>query len=306
MIRNFLFHRVNHKKELLWGPMELALFEKHIRYICRHHEVRPLEELVFDKTLPKNKKFASIAFDDGYKDNIEYALDVLNKYKVKASFYVVTDCIEKNIPIWTYILDYSFQHTAIREIDMNFDFLPDDCKINRLKNKKERIAYVIKLKPFLKELTHLKRDKVIDRVISSFKDVEIPKLMMNWQDLAQLKSGGHYIGSHTTSHHILDTMDDEAEVRKELVESRNIINEKLGHFPLSIAYPNGNFNDKVIALSKEAGYRMGVTVKEGDFDPARDDIFEIPRIVLYNEPWWKAKLRMSTKLRDIKKIIRYK
>jgi peptidoglycan/xylan/chitin deacetylase (PgdA/CDA1 family) len=306
MIRNFLFHRVNRQKELLWGPMEIKLFEKHINYISKHYEVALLEDIAFEKQLPVKKKTATVAFDDGYKDNIEYALGILDKYRIKASFYVVTDCIEKNLPIWTHILDYSFQHTRRNEIDMRFDFLPDDCKVTHLPGINERIAYVKKLKLALKKITHLNRDKVIERVLSSFNDVVIPKLMMNWDDLAELKANGHYIGSHTTSHHILDTMDDEADVKKELVESRNRIKEKLGHFPITIAYPNGNYNEKVIALSKEAGYKIGVTAKEGIFDPAKDNIFEVPRIVLYNEPWWKAKLRLSTKLQDIKKIIRYK
>ena len=305
MIRNFLFHRVNPKKELLWGPMELDLFEKHIRYIIKHHEVRLLEEAVFDHKLPQKKKLATIAFDDGYRDNIEYALDILDKHKIKASFYVVTDCIEKNIPIWTHVLDYTFQHTRINEIDMNFDFLPADCKVTSLPSKKHRIAYVIKLKPFLKNLTHFNRDKVIERVTGTFTDVVIPGMMMSWQDLSELKSCGHYIGSHTLSHHILVTMNDEAAIKKELVQSKHIIKEKLGHDPISVAYPNGNYDDKVMALAKEAGYSMGLTVSERIFNPRKDDLFAIPRIVLYNEPWWKAKLRMSTKLQDIKKMIRY-
>lgn len=305
MIRNFLFHRVNPKRELLWGPMELNLFEKNIRYMSKHYDVRLLEEAIFDDNLLTNKKLATVGFDDGYKDNIEYALDILDKYKIKASFYVVTDCIENNIPIWTHILDYSFQHTAIKEIDMNFDFLPYECRVSVLPHWNDRIEYVKKLKPAVKKLSHFNKDKVMDRVSETFKDIAIPGLMMNWQDLVQLKAGGHYIGSHTISHHILDAMDDEIEVKKELVESRNIIHEKLGHYPVSIAYPNGNYNDRVIQLCKEAGYSMGLTVEEGVFTRSKDDIFAIPRNVLYNEPWWKGRLRVSTKLQHIKKMIGY-
>lgn len=305
MIRNFLFHRVNHKRELLWGPMEFNLFEKNIKYISRHYDVRLLEDIVFDKNIHTNKKLATVGFDDGYKDNIEYALGVLDKYKIKASFYVVTDCIEKNIPIWTHILDYSFQHTAVKEIDMDFDFLPADCKVSCLATWNDRIEYVKKLKPAVKKLSHFNKDKVMNRVSETFKDIEIPKLMMNWQDLAQLKSDGHYIGSHTISHHILDAMDDEIEIKKELVESKNVIFQKLGHYPISIAYPNGNFNDNVIELCKEAGYSIGLTVEEGIFDPAKDNVFAIPRNVLYNEPWLKGRLRVSTRLQHIKKIIGY-
>ena len=41
-------------------------------------------------------------FDDGYKDNIEYAAPILRQFKCPASFYVVTDCIDRNVPTWTY------------------------------------------------------------------------------------------------------------------------------------------------------------------------------------------------------------
>ena len=39
----------------------------------------------------------TIGFDDGYRDNIDHALPLLKKYGCPASFYVVTDCIDKQV-----------------------------------------------------------------------------------------------------------------------------------------------------------------------------------------------------------------
>src|SRR5215216_6250634 len=121
MVRNFLFHRVNAQRDALWDPMDPSLFERCVKYISSKYTMIQLEELVCDsKAKTSKRQFATILFDDGYKDNIEYAAAILDKYNVKASFYVVTDCIEKNIPTWTYILDYAFQFTEKKEIGLSF------------------------------------------------------------------------------------------------------------------------------------------------------------------------------------------
>ena len=87
MIRNFLFHIVNPKRDPLWEPMDVMLFEKWIKTISNKYEVLLFEDLAFDKVkLSKKNRYATIMFDDGYKDNIEYALPILDKYKVKATF----------------------------------------------------------------------------------------------------------------------------------------------------------------------------------------------------------------------------
>jgi peptidoglycan/xylan/chitin deacetylase (PgdA/CDA1 family) len=304
MIRNFLFHRVNPERDPLWDPMDVKLFERCIKYISSHYEVMQIEDLVFSDKLHLNNKIATIMFDDGYKDNIDFAAPILAKYNCKASFYVVTDCIENNIPTWTHILEHSFQFTKVNNIKLDFDFLPDELKINTLNSKSERLNYVSKLKPCLKKLSHENRNLVLDSIKETYTDVEIPKLMMNWDDLRQLKNAGHYIGSHTLSHCMLGTMSDEAMIKKELIDSAELIKNKLGHFPITISYPVGSYHEATKRLAKASGYKIGLAVKQDIYNPKRDDIFEIPRIELYNEAWWKTRMRISHSLEKIKSLIR--
>ncbi len=306
MISNFLFHRVSPERDLLWDPMDVSLFDKSIRYISENFEVCLLEELVGNEKMMQNKKFATIVFDDGYKDNIEFAAPILDKYKVKASFYVVTDCIDKNIPTWTHVLEHLFQFSNVNEINIQYDFLPASLHITQLPGKETKLNYVKKLKPELKRVTHEQRNLVMKNITETFKDVQLPKLMMDWGDLRKLKAAGHYIGSHTVFHCLLGTMQNENEISDELVTSGNVIKQQLGYFPKTISYPVGSYNETTIRLSKQAGYTIGLAVKQDLFNPGTDSLFEIPRIELYNEPWWKTKLRISNTLENIKKIIRYK
>jgi peptidoglycan/xylan/chitin deacetylase (PgdA/CDA1 family) len=286
--------------------MDVALFEKCVKYISQTHEVVLIEDLVGSEKLHSKNKLACIMFDDGYKDNIDYAAPILNKYKVKASFYVVTDCIDHNKVTWTHLLEHLFQFTSASEIKMDHDFLPDELKVQNLQSSEERLAYVKKLKPFLKTVSHNQRVMVMERVCKLCNDVELPKLMMNWKDLTQLKNAGHYIGSHTVTHAMLGTMSDENEVKHELLASGNKIKEHLGYFPKTISYPVGSFNETTKRLSKETGYQIGLAVKQEVYDPAKTDNFEIPRIELYNESWWKTRLRITHTLENVKSIIGYK
>ena len=255
--------------------------------------------------LKELKNVATILFDDGYKDNIGYAAPILAKYKAKASFYVVTESIDKNIPTWTHILEYCFQYTKKTDINLIFNFLPIDLQVTELSTEGKRIEYVKKLKPFLKTISHQNRNMILDRVRQSFNDVDLPRIMMDWQDLLKLTEQGHYIGSHTVSHCMLGTMSDPDEIRNELLISGQMIEKHLGYFPKTISYPVGSYSQTVINLSKEVGYTIGLAVKQRPYYPAKDDIFEIPRIELYNENWFKTKLRITNILEDIKAITRY-
>lgn len=307
MIYNFLFHRVNPERDLLWDPMDVKLFDKCIKYISENFEVELFEDLFQKESyLNSQGKIATIMFDDGYKDNFIYALPILEKYNCKASFYVVTNCIEENIPTWTHILEHIFQTTNISNVEFNFNFLPKFLSEFSIKTKKERIHFATKLKPALKNVTHEQRTLVMNYIQNSFYDVEIPKIMMSWEDLRSLKNKGHYIGSHTQTHAMLGTINDISVIKSELVKSRDKIYEKLGHLPKSISYPVGSFNEMSIKISKEVGYQIGLAVKQNTHNPLSENIFEVSRIELYNEPWWKTRLRISNKLEIIKKIIKYR
>jgi peptidoglycan/xylan/chitin deacetylase (PgdA/CDA1 family) len=130
--------------------------------------------------------------------------------------------------------------------------------------------------------------------------------MMDWNDLRSLKQQGHYIGSHTVTHCMLGTMTDQKEILEELQVSGKRIEEELGYFPLTISYPVGSFNEQTKELAKQAGYTIGLAVKQNGYHPHKEDLLEVSRIELYNEPWWKTRLRITNLMPAIKSLIRYK
>jgi peptidoglycan/xylan/chitin deacetylase (PgdA/CDA1 family) len=78
-------------------------------------------------------------------------------------------------------------------------------------------------------------------------------------ELVELAESGWEIGSHTCTHPHLTQLDD-AELDRELTESRRRCGELVGRPCLSLAYPYGDFDERVRRAAATAGYRAACTV----------------------------------------------
>ncbi len=290
-----LFHRVHPVRDVMWDPMDPKRFKSILKYCAKKYSVLPLLEILESKGISSKKPAASITFDDGYKDFIDYSLPIMNELKVPSSMYVVTECISKNRPTWTYEVDYLFYHTKKLQIDWSIDtsFMSLKFQKNKFATKKELIAFCLKFKQHLKIISHEKRRVLIEDLFRSFNDVTIPTdLMMNWSDVNQVVASGVEVGSHSATHPPLATLDN-IDLEEELAQSRLEYFKYTNALPQIISYPLGIYNQKVKEASMLAGYKYGLAVNHKSYDPRECDGFEIPRIELYNEPFWKSWLRIK-------------
>lgn len=85
---------------------------------------------------------------------------------------------------------------------------------------------------------------------------------MSADRLKKWLDAGHEIGSHTLTHPILTHIDD-AQLVRELAQSREGFEALLGQPCISVAYPNGDVDARVAKAAAEAGYRLGFTTKSG-------------------------------------------
>jgi peptidoglycan/xylan/chitin deacetylase (PgdA/CDA1 family) len=103
------------------------------------------------------------------------------------------------------------------------------------------------------------------------------KKWMTWDQVKELHAAGMEIGSHTYTHPYLNkivalTWDEQKPLlNKEIALSKTVIEEKLGNKVLSIAYPFGLYNARIIASVDAAGYEFGRTIWPGTWqDPSHD------------------------------------
>ncbi len=102
--------------------------------------------------------------------------------------------------------------------------------------------------------------------------------LMDWPDARQVEAAGLQCGSHTLSHACLTALDAEA-CRREMCESRLLLEDRLGRPIRHMAYPFGAFDEPVRALAAESGYRTACTTQPG-LSPSNDDWLALHRITV--------------------------
>ncbi|MBN1526731.1 MAG: glycosyltransferase [Candidatus Omnitrophica bacterium] len=100
---------------------------------------------------------------------------------------------------------------------------------------------------------------------------------LGWKDLKEMSDSGLItIGSHTKGHVWLPDLGT-AGVKKELEESKRILEEGLGKKVDYFCYPLGAYNERIKKLVKEAGYRGAFGTNPGIHEP-NDDVYAIKRV----------------------------
>ena len=80
------------------------IFEEQISFLKKKFKILSLNDLKKHIEQKKNDFAISITFDDGYLDNINLALPILEKYNVPATIFVITRFLEKKDFMWWYFL----------------------------------------------------------------------------------------------------------------------------------------------------------------------------------------------------------
>jgi peptidoglycan/xylan/chitin deacetylase (PgdA/CDA1 family) len=110
---------------------------------------------------------------------------------------------------------------------------------------------------------------------------------LSWDLLAQMSKNGMDIQCHTKSHRNLDKRNGQESfreyfeaVKKELVESTEMIKKRLNKEVKYLAYPYGDTNPLIIALLTKLGYRGAFTVERGS-NPFFIHSYRINRSMIY-------------------------
>ena len=80
---------------------------------------------------------------------------------------------------------------------------------------------------------------------------------ISWEELKELKENGWEIGSHTLSHRDLRKLNIN-DLKKELIESKNLLESKLNISVKSISFPFGKFGLREMDTAKAIGYTNSV------------------------------------------------
>jgi len=228
---------------------------------------------------PKGAVWLSV--DDGWKDNIQNIIPVINEYRIPVTFFIATDPVEnQGVFWWTF-----FERCK--------DQLPNYLKSNPLDLKS------IKEKERKKIIQDLKK-RCKKRILREAMEVEEVKSLA--------KNPLVTIGSHTV-HHAMTVNCNNDELEFEIKKSKEKLQEWINKEVKYFCYPNGWFDGRERKILKEFGYKLAATV-EKRFITKNEDLYLIPRReVKDNISFYEATCRIVgiwvTHISKIKKLLNY-
>ncbi|HYX49308.1 MAG TPA: polysaccharide deacetylase family protein, partial [Ktedonobacteraceae bacterium] len=115
-------------------------------------------------------------------------------------------------------------------------------------------------------------------------------LPLTWKEVLEMeKSGWVSFGAHTQNHPILAYLTDPVEIQREVEDSREVLEQHLGHPIRTFAYPVGqiqHIGENVLQSVKKAGYTWALTTKYG-FNTSQSEPFLLRRIEVDVSQHWR-------------------
>jgi len=102
---------------------------------------------------------------------------------------------------------------------------------------------------------------------------------MSLAQLKELSNSGWEIEDHTVNHVSLTTVDSNT-VINEITKSKEDLEKEIGKPVDFIAYPDGTYNDNIMNLTRNAGYKIAVTTERGYANDSTDPM-RIHRVYCY-------------------------
>jgi len=101
---------------------------------------------------------------------------------------------------------------------------------------------------------------------------------LNWGQIMEMKDSGLIsFGSHAMGPDPLVKISSEEELKKQIFDSKRILEERLGVETGAFSYPEGMFNENIKQLVIDAGYKCAVATKTGPDHPWKD-VFLLKRL----------------------------
>jgi peptidoglycan/xylan/chitin deacetylase (PgdA/CDA1 family) len=265
-------------------------FRAQVDWLRRRLRILSLPELLarLESGSPWREPAALLTFDDGYRDNFEVAGPILVERGIPATFFLPTSFLEvPRLPWWDHVA-YAIKQTRARQLVLERSPRGGSPPIViDLETMPRPAAIMTIIRAFLDE-TISEGPWFLDQLAAQAEvavdgDSLSRALFTSWDQVRQIISaaaGALTIGSHGHSHLKLAGLDGDSQ-RLELIESKRILESRLGCAVTALAYPYGwpgTYTAQTKALAAEAGYRLAFASREGVNRPDSLDRYEIRRL----------------------------
>lgn len=290
-----MYHRVLPEEEAYSETIQpgmavkIETFRNHLLWLENKYEIVSLRDWCdrVEAGLPVPNRACAITFDDGWYDNYQYAFPILKEFNVPATVFLPAGIIENRTRFWPERLaDFLWNHGE--GIDRN-QFSHDElhwltslggsyefsgCVPSRL-HIDELIALA---KSYDDSFIHEQLDKLLSGVGSD--NTYDTEELIGWDHaLLMYESGLVEFGSHGLNHVRLGKMMEAGVLKKEVVASKELIEQRMQIEVSLFSYPNGDFCEQSKSLVDEV-YK-GVCITKRGVNKSQNDIKMLKRISIH-------------------------
>lgn len=282
-----MYHRIlpaNDPRFIVEEPGMLVTpetFDMHLREIKKYFEVVDLNEWVRKKQSgePIPAKACVITFDDGWLDNYEFALPVLQRHQIPATLFAVAEKIGTNFQFWPNIIVWLLFNGGTDALSKH-SVLGQHCPRQASVDRESAAAYILQLK----QLSDKAIFAALDEIETDTKLIgAMPRALMNWDELNAMQASGLVtIGSHTCNHKRLTHQLEATELHHEICQSKILLEQQLNKTINLFCFPNGDYNQAALDLVKST-YTAAVTTQKGIVSNNNFSLHELKRIGLHEQ-----------------------
>ena len=274
-----LYHKIDYKAPPFFGvAVRPDVFEKQICFLKKYYNIVDLADLnqleQLDRTSPSD--LIVITFDDGYRNNHRHAFPILKKYNVPATIFLATDYISNNQLLWHDKLSWILYTAAAVPADRK-RLIRSGLSMGIISNverffvfdSSDRINALRVLAAIFKGFMAEEREDTLDRLAKACRINTWPgnedRPMLSWEEVREMSKHGISFRSHTMSHPVLSDIAVE-EARREIGESKRIIEEQIQKPVTTFAYPYGkkeDYTDEVTKILIDEGFEYACTTTVG-------------------------------------------
>ncbi len=263
-------------------PQTLAM---HLREIRRHFEIVHLDSWLKDaqEDRPLPARACAITFDDGWRDNHEFALPVLREAGAPATIFVVTGLIGTHRTFWP-------NRLARMLHALNGAAPPASWPAPLRANLEILVAARVG-----ERLSRVDLDRAIVLCKERFGDEQMlqwtqmaagagnaARDLLDWSELHEMACGDLFrIGSHTVSHARFIPSTPADVVEREAADSIHALAERFARVSRVFCYPNGDHADG--AVSQVARHYTGAVTTVRGWNDASSDRFRLKRISMHDD-----------------------
>jgi peptidoglycan/xylan/chitin deacetylase (PgdA/CDA1 family) len=273
------------------------VFDLQIAHLKQHYHPISLSEFVASRAAGRQlpPRAVLVTFDDGFANNWRVAYPILRAHGVPFAVFLATGLIGADAQLWSerasravYLSDRSRVSIDLRGRRRQFDLSTPQL---REQASRAIVAFLKRLDPAGRERHLASIEQAFGRRALSVAERERYDFL-TWNDVREMARAGVEFGSHTVTHPILSTLD-MATLERELVDSKQQIEDQLGIPCPTFAYPNGgagDFGPREQRAVRDAGYRCAFALLGGLVGGTADP-YALERVNIgrdFNEPMVEA------------------